>query len=131
MPFYYWIIIAICMVFSAFFSSADMVYGVVDQDKLRKLALEGNKKAKIALKIAEDYNWSISTILFGNNIVNIFASSIAALIGIYLSEVYLIPGELIMTISLTVAIIIFAEFIPKAFAKRFNFSLALLGIIPQ
>ena len=130
MPFYYWIIIAICMVFSAFFSSADMVYGVVDQDKLRKLALEGNKKAKIALKIAEDYNWSISTILFGNNIVNIFASSIAALIGIYLSEVYLIPGELIMTISLTVAIIIFAEFIHKAFAKRFNFSLALLFAYP-
>ena len=130
MPFYYWIIIALCMVFSAFFSSADMVYGVVDQEKLRKLALEGNKKAKIALKIAEDYNWSISTILFGNNIVNIFASSIAALIGIYLSEVYLIPGELIMTISLTVAIIIFAEFIPKAFAKRFNFSLALLFAYP-
>ena len=130
MPFYYWIIIAICMVFSAFFSSADMVYGVVDQEKLRKLALEGNKKAKIALKIAEDYNWSISTILFGNNIVNIFASSIAAIIGIYLSETYLIPGELIMTISLTVAIIIFAEFIPKAFAKRFNFSLALLFAYP-
>ena len=130
MPFYYWVIIASCMVFSAFFSSADMVYGVVDQDKLRKLALDGNKKAKIALKIAEDYNWSISTILFGNNIVNIFASSIAALIGIYLSEVYLIPGELIMTISLTVAIIIFAEFIPKAFAKRFNFSLALLFAYP-
>ena len=130
MEFYYWIIIVVCMFFSGLFSCADMVYGVVDKDKLRKKKEEGSKRAALALKIAEDYTWSISTILFGNNIVNIFASSIAALIGIYFSETYKVPGELIMTISLTAAIIIFSEFIPKAFGKRFNFQLALLFAYP-
>ena len=130
MEWYYWLIIFVCMFFSGLFSCADMVYGVVDKDKLRKKKEEGSKRAALALKIAEDYNWSISTILFGNNIVNVFASSIAALVGIYLSETYKLPGELIMTISLTAAIIIFSEFIPKAFGKRFNFSLSLLFAYP-
>lgn len=130
MHFYYWIIIGICIFFSAFFSSADMVYGVVDHDRLQNEVDKGNKNAKLALKIAKDYNWSISTILFGNNIVNIFASSIAAIIGIYFSEIYKVPGELIMTIALTAVIIIFAEFIPKAIAKRFNFALALAFAYP-
>lgn len=130
MHWYYWLIIAISLLFSAFFSCADMVYGVVDHDKLRKDAEGGNKLAAKALLIAEDYNFSISAILFGNNIVNIFASSIAALIGIYLSELYKVPGELISTIVLTVVVILFAEFIPKALGKRFNYSLSLFFAWP-
>lgn len=130
MHWYYWLIIVICMLFSAFFSSADMVYGIVDQDKLEKEAEAGSKRAKVALKIAKDYNLSIATILFGNNIVNILASSIVTLIGIYLTEVYKVPGELLGTIVLTVAIIIFSEFIPKAFAKRFNYKLSLIFAYP-
>lgn len=130
MHWYYWLIIAICMVFSAFFSSADMVYGVVDKTRLEKDAEKGSKRAKVALKITENYNLSIASILFGNNIVNILASSITAFIGIFLTEVYKIPGELISTIVLTVAIIIFCEFIPKAFAKRFNYQLALTFAYP-
>lgn len=130
MHWYYWLIIVICMLFSAFFSSADMVYGIVDQDKLEKEAEAGSKRAKVALKIAKDYNLSIATILFGNNIVNILASSIVTLIGIYLTEVYKVPGELLGTIVLTVVIIIFSEFIPKAFAKRFNYKLSLIFAYP-
>ena len=125
MYWYYWLIIVVFLMLSAFFSCADMVYGVVDQDKLRKEKENGNKLAGKALQIAEDYNFSISAILFGNNIVNIFVSSIVALIGIYVTETYKIPGELISTIVLTVVIIIFAEFIPKAIGKRFNYSLSL------
>ena len=75
MKLYYWIIIAICAVLSMFFSAADMVYGVVDKDKLERDISKGRKvkKAKLALKIAKDYEFSISAILFGNNVVNIFA----------------------------------------------------------
>ena len=61
----YLVVVIICTILSAFFSASDLVYGMVDQDKLSTAAKEGNKKASLALKIAQDYEWSISSILFG------------------------------------------------------------------
>ena len=121
MPFYYWIIVIVCSLFSMFFSSADMVYSVVNTDKLELQAENGNKLAKLALKIANDYEISIASILFGNNVVNIFASSIVTLMGIAWNEEW---GTTVATIIFTVFIIIFAEFAPKAFSKRFSLSLS-------
>ena len=129
MHWYYWLIVAICSVFSMFFSAADMVYGMVDKDRLSREKGKKEKRAKIALKIADDYEISISAILLGNNIVNIFASSIVTLIGISLSNNTELATTL-TTIIFTTFIIIFCEFIPKAFAKRFNYSLALLFAYP-
>ena len=63
MPWYYWVVIAICSMLSFFFSSADMVYSVVNRDKLQSAVEDGNKRAKLALKIAEDYEFSIASIL--------------------------------------------------------------------
>lgn len=120
MKFYYWIIVIVCCLFSAFFSCADMVYGIVDQDKLEK---EDSKLAKKALKIANDYELSISAILFGNNVVNILASSIVTIIGMILFEDPNV-GTTVTTIILTVVIIIFCEFLPKVIAKRFPYQLA-------
>ena len=129
MQWYYWLIVAICAVFSMFFSAADMVYGMVDKDRLNREKGKKEKRAKLALKIADDYEISISAILLGNNIVNIFASSIVTLIGISLSENTELATT-ITTIVFTTFIIIFCEFIPKAFAKRFNYSLALFFAYP-
>ena len=112
-----------------FFSAADMVYGMVDKEKLAREEGKKTKRAKTALKIAEDYELSISAILLGNNIVNVLATSFVTLIGLALSSNQEI-GEVITTIIFTVFIIIFCEFIPKAFAKRFNYSLALLFAYP-
>ena len=112
-----------------FFSAADMVYGIVDKERLIREKGKKEKRAKLAIKIADDYELSISAILFGNNIVNIFASSIVTLIGLALSSNPEI-GTVITTIIFTAFIIIFCEFIPKAFAKRFNYSLALLFAYP-
>ena len=112
-----------------FFSAADMVYGMVDKEKLAREEGKKAKHAKTALKIAEDYELSISAILLGNNIVNVLATSFVTLIGLALSSNQEI-GEVITTIIFTVFIIIFCEFIPKAFAKRFNYSLALLFAYP-
>ena len=112
-----------------FFSAADMVYGMVDKDRLNREKGKKEKRAKLALKIADDYEISISAILLGNNIVNIFASSIVTLIGISLSENTELATT-ITTIVFTTFIIIFCEFIPKAFAKRFNYSLALFFAYP-
>ena len=130
MAWYYWLIVAICSLFSMFFSAADMVYGMVDKDRLEREKGKKEKRAKLALKIRDDYELSISAILLGNNIVNIFASSIVTLIGIALSNGHTELATTIATICFTIFIIIFCEFIPKAFAKRFNYSLALLFAYP-
>ncbi len=130
MQWYYFVIIAVCLVFSAFFSAADMVYSVVNHERLEQAANEGNKRAKLAYKMVTDYNFSISTILFGNNLVNIFASSFTTLIGLALNSENFNNGELVATIVLTVIIIIFCEFFPKAIAKRYNYALALAFAYP-
>ena len=122
----YWIIVIVCCIFSAFFSCADMVYGIVDKDKLEK---ENSKASLRALKIANDYELSISAILFGNNVVNILASSVATLIGMMMFDDPNL-GTTISTVVLTVAIIIFCEFLPKVIAKRFPYQLSKLFSIP-
>ena len=130
MAWYYWLIVVICALFSMFFSAADMVYGMVDKDRLSREKGKKEKRAKLARKIADDYELSISAILLGNNIVNVAAASIVTLIAIALSNGNQELAETIGTIILTVFIIIFCEFIPKAFAKRFNYSLSLLFAYP-
>lgn len=112
-----------------FFSAADMVYGMVDKDRLNREKGKKEKRAKLAIKIADDYELSISAILLGNNIVNIFASSLVVFIGISLSDNQELATT-VATICFTVFIIIFCEFIPKAFAKRFNYSLAIAFAYP-
>ena len=130
MQWYYWVIVVICALFSMFFSAADMVYGMVDKDRLNREKGKKEKLAKLALKIADDYELSISAILLGNNIVNIFAASMVTLICVALSSGNEDLATMIGTIVLTIFIIIFCEFIPKAFAKRFNYSLSLLFAYP-
>lgn len=126
MPWWYWLIIGICGVGSAFFSAADLVYSVVDQNKLKRDIENGNKKAKLALYLAERYEFSIATILFSNNVVNVVASSLVAAIALYLEEQKGVSyATVISTIIMTVAIIIFCEFLPKAFAKRFNYKFSI------
>ena len=128
MRWYYWIVVAICSLFSAFFSSADMVYSVVNRDKLKEEADKGNKTASRALKFANDYELSIASVLFGNNLVNILASSIITLIGVNWNQDW---GVTVSTILFTVFIIIFAEFTPKSFSKKFSYSLAKAYVYPM
>ncbi len=122
MYWWYWIIIAVCALFSGFFSAADLVYSLVDKERLKRDIDKGNKNAKMALYLAEKYEFSISTILFSNNVVNVLASSLVAAIAIALNPEI---GPTISTIVFTVFVIIFCEFLPKAFAKRFNYKFAL------
>ena len=129
MDWYYWLIIVVLMLGSAFFSACDMVYAMVDQARLENAIEKGNKKAKIALEIAKDYEFTISSILFSNTLVNIAASSIITIFGLTFSSNVTLATTII-TIVFTIVLIIFAEFLPKAFAKRFNYSLALSFAYP-
>ena len=124
-------IIVVCAIISAFCSCADLVYGVVDQEKLQKEANEGNKWAARALKIAQDYELSISSILFGNNIVNVVASSFLSLIAVQLCiQAGANWPELLLTMGFTIFLIIFCEFIPKAIGRRFTYSFSKLFVVP-
>ena len=115
---WYWVVIGICGVCSAFFSASDLVYSLVDQNKLKRdieKGGRGSKRAKLALTLAEKYEFSIATILFANNVVNVLASSLVAAIAVYLDNKngtnY---ATTLATIIMTVTIIIFCEFLPKA-----------------
>ena len=129
----YLIVAILCAIVSAFCSAADLVYGVVDQDKLALEAEKGSKKAARALKIARDYELSISSILFGNNVVNVVASSMLALVAmawVFYSNDVDFGQSLIVEAIFTVFLIIFCEFIPKAIAKRFNYKFSKSFVVP-
>ena len=128
----YLIVAFICAIVSAFCSAADMVYGMVDQDKLSFDAEKGDKRAKRALKIAKDYELSISSILFGNNVVNVIASSMLTLVAmswLFYSDKNFGQSFIVEAIF-TILLIVFCEFMPKAIAKRFNYKFAKSFVVP-
>ena len=127
MEWYYYLIVGILLIFSAFFSASDMIYGVVDKARLEADVNKGNKRAKVALYLRNNYELSISSILFGNNLVNILASSIVTLIGVSINGD---NGVTVAALIFTVIIIIVGEFLPKAIGKKFNYSLALAFAYP-
>ena len=126
MSWYYWLILSLLLLMSAFFSASDMAYGSVDRNRLVKKA-ETSRMGRVALKLADNYELSISSILFGNNLVNILASSIVTIVGTYINGDL---GASIGAMIFTVILIIFSEFLPKAIAKRFNYTLSLIFAYP-
>lgn len=98
---------------SGFFSSAETSLTTVNQVRIRTLVEEGNKRAKIVEKVLKDYGKMLSTILIGNNIVNISASSLATSFTIRLFGNAFVG---ITTGILTFIILMFGEIVPKTWA---------------
>ena len=116
------LIILIVLIFlSAFFSSAETAFSTVNRVRMRALEEEGNKKAKKVNLILDNYSKMISTILIGNNIVNIAASALATTLAI---RINLMVG--IATGILTIVVLLFGEIIPKTWANLYNESIALV-----
>ena len=114
------LVLLICL--SAFFSATETAFSTVNKIRLRHYADNGNKKAKTALQIAEDYDKALSTILIGNNIVNLSSSSIATVLAV---AMFGSSGAAISTIVITIVVLIFGEVLPKSYAKEHSESLAL------
>ena len=108
------IAMVICLILSAYFSATETSFSSLNKTRLKVLADDGNKKAERALKLAENYDKLIFTILIGNNIVNIAMASIGTLlfIGIY-GDV----GATISTVVVMVVVLFFGEITPKSIAK--------------
>src|SRR5699024_3126614 len=105
----------ILVAFSAFFSSSETAFTSVNRIRLKNEAEKGDKQSQQALKLTEQYDSVLSTLLIGNNIVNIGASAIATLLFISWFPVY---GATLATIVTTIIILIFAEITPKNIAKE-------------
>lgn len=99
---------------SAFFSASETALSTFNRVRMKNAAEEGDKKAKKVLKVADDYDKTISTILIGNNIVNIAASSLATVL---CTKLFQDQGALVSTIVMTVVVLIFGEVSPKSLAK--------------
>ena len=117
------IIIFILLCLSAFFSSAETSLTTVNTIKIRSLADDGNKRASTLLNIIDHHGKMLSTILIGNNIVNIVASSLTTTLAIKLYGNYAVG---IATGILTLVILLFGEIVPKNMAMFKSEDLALL-----
>lgn len=103
-----------CIAMSAYFSATETAFSSLNKTRLKVLADNGNKRARLALKLSEDYDKLISTILIGNNIVNIMVASIGTLLFVGL---YGDIGATLSTIIVTVVVLFFGEITPKSVAK--------------
>ena len=109
------IVLVIFVILSGFFSASETAFSSASEIRLKAMEQEGNKAASRALKIIDDYDAMLSTILIGNNIVNIGASSIATVLFVRaMGDI----GATWSTIVMTVIILIFSEVTPKSIAKE-------------
>lgn len=109
------IIIIVLIMFSAYFSATETAFTSVNRIRLKNMAGDGDKKAERVLKLSERYDKLLTTILIGNNIVNIAMTSIATILFVDLFGAY---GATIATAVITVVVLIFGEITPKSIAKE-------------
>ena len=121
----YIIIMVICLLSSAYFSATETAFSCANKTRLRALAEKGNKKAELAASLAEKYDRLISTILIGNNIVNILLASVATLF--FVEELKLPSGAAVSAAVVTVAVLIFGEITPKSIANDFPEKFAMFS----
>lgn len=115
------VIIIISVIASAFFSATETAFTTFNRIRIKNLAEKDDKRAKLVLKLSDNYDKLISTVLVGNNIVNILCSSIAALLFVNWLKNYQVGESLSTTIStvvVTIVVLTFGEITPKTIAKR-------------
>ena len=102
--------------FSAYFSATETAFTSLNRIRLKSKADAGDRRAARTLALAEDYDRLLSSILIGNNIVNISASTLGTVL--FTKHVGTAYGPAVSTIVLTVIILIFGEISPKSLAKE-------------
>ena len=118
------LILVLLIIMSAYFSATETAYSSLNKIKLKSIANKGNKKAKLALELSEKYDSVISTILIGNNIVNIATASLATVL---FTKLLGSSGVTVSTIVMTILILIFGEISPKSIAKDIPESFAIVS----
>lgn len=107
--------IIILVILSAFFSASETAYTSLSRIKLKSLAKDGKRNAGVALELSKNYEKLLTTILIGNNLVNISASSICTWL---FAECFGNWGVVLATLFMLTALLIFGEITPKTLAKK-------------
>ena len=118
------VIIIISLLFSAFFSASETAFTSLNRIRIKNASENGDKKAARVLRMSENYDRLLTTVLVGNNIVNILASSLATVLFVELMKNVLENGEAraetigttLATIVMTIVVLIFGEVCPKGIA---------------
>lgn len=125
-------LLIVLVLMSAFFSATETAFSAVNKTKLRIKAQDGNKRAKNALALAENYDRLLSTILIGNNIVNITLATLSTVL-----FTHLLAGggkeamaATVSTVVATIVVLIFGEITPKMIAKEKSEAVAMLTGYP-
>ncbi len=109
------LVLAVLILMSAYFSASETAFTSMNKVRMKNLANNGNKKAALALKVSGNYDRLLSTILIGNNIVNITSASLATIIFTrYFGDI----GVTLSTVVMTVLVLIFSEISPKSLATE-------------
>ena len=111
------ILVLVCLVFlSAYFSATETAFSSLNRIRLKNMASGGNRRAQTALSLSENYDELLSTILVGNNIVNIASASIATTL--FVAALGDGAGPTVSTVVMTVVVLIFGEVSPKSLAME-------------
>lgn len=110
------IIILLCIIMSGYFSATETAFSSLNRIRIKNMADKGNKRAALVLKLSGDYDRLLSTILIGNNIVNIACASLSTLLFVRLLGED--AGASVSTAVTTVIVLVFGEVSPKSIAKE-------------
>lgn len=104
----------VCVILSGYFSATETAFSSLNRTRIKTMAENGNKRAKLVYALSEKYDKLISTILIGNNIVNIALASLGTVLFV---QVMGDIGATVSTVIVTVVVLIFGEISPKSIAK--------------
>ena len=122
------VVLVVLIAFSAFFSASETAISTINRIRIRNYAEEeGNKKAALVLRLSENYDKTLSSILVGNNIVNIAFSSLSTMM---FTNWLGVSGVGVATLVATIVVLIFGEILPKSIAKEYADSLAMAIVYP-
>ena len=114
-----WLVLILCIALSAFFSATETAYSACNRIKLKSIDGPRKEKAQMALKLLEKYDSLITTVLIGNNLVNIVGAAIATL----LFTTRILPNRVdlattLASVVMTVLVLFIGEVGPKTLAKQ-------------
>ena len=119
------IIIVTCIIMSAYFSATETAFSSLNRIRVKNMADKGNRKAALVMKLSDNYDILLSTILIGNNIVNIASASLGTVLFVKMLGNDMGPG--VSTAVMTIVVLIFGEISPKSIAKENPESFALFS----
>ena len=125
------IVLVILIFLSAFFSGTETAFTSFNKTRMKTLAQDGNKRAKAVLEIEDRYEKFLSTMLVGNNIVNITATTISTLVFTHYLNGNASLAATVSTIVMTVVVLIFGEITPKNLGKDFaeSYTMSTAGVV--